>query len=157
MVDELVRTLGLRPHPEGGYYQETYRAPLRVETPRGPRSAGTAIYYLLPRGAFAAWHEVASDEVWHFYDGAPLTLYLLSERGLETVVLGRDVARGERPQVVIPAGVLQAALPKGDYTLVGCTVAPGFDFADWRMPPREELLARHPEHAELVRQLTHPG
>lgn len=154
MVDELVRALGLQPHPEGGYYKETYRAPARVDTPRGVRAAGTAIYYLLPRGTFAAWHRVTSDEVWHFYDGASLTLYLLGEGGLETVVLGRDVARGERPQVVVPAGVLQAAVPRGDYTLTGCTVAPGFDFADWEMPPREELLARYPEHAELMRQLT---
>jgi predicted cupin superfamily sugar epimerase len=157
MVDELVRALGLKPHPEGGYYHETYRASAQVQTPRGPRAAGTAIYYLLPRGAIAAWHQVASDEVWHFYDGAPLTLYLLREGGLETVVLGRDVERGERPQVVIPAGVLQAGLTSGDYTLVGCTVAPGFDFADWEMPPRATLLARYPEHAELMHQLSHPG
>jgi len=100
---------------------------------------------------------VASDEVWHFYDGAPLTLYLLSEQGLESVMLGRDVVRGEQPQVSIPAGVLQAAAPRGDYTLVGCTVAPGFDFADWEMPARDTLLARYPEHAELFRQLTRPG
>lgn len=157
MVDELVRALGLQPHPEGGYYKETYRAQARVETPRGSRSAGTAIYYLLPRGEFAAWHQVASDEVWHFYDGSPLTLYLLTDEGLETVVLGRDVARGERPQVVIPARVLQAAAPRGDYTLVGCTVAPGFDFADWEMPSRDVLSARYPAHTELFRQLTHPG
>jgi predicted cupin superfamily sugar epimerase len=156
MVDELVRALGLQPHPEGGYYHETYRASAQVRTPRGARAAGTAIYDLLPRGAMAAWHQVASDEVWHFYDGAPLTLYLLSERGLETVVLGREVARGERPQVVIPAGVLQAGMTRGDYTLVGCTVAPGFDFADWELPPRATLLARYPEHAELVRQLSYP-
>ncbi len=157
MIDELVRALGLQPHPEGGYYKETYRASARVETPRGSRAAGTAIYYLLPRGEFAAWHQVASDEVWHFYDGAPLTLYLLSEQGLEAVTLGREVARGEQPQVIIPAGVLQAAVPRGDYTLVGCTVAPGFDFADWEMPAREALIARYPEHSELMRQLTRPG
>ncbi|WP_224371456.1 cupin domain-containing protein [Hyalangium versicolor] len=157
MVDELVRALGLQPHPEGGFYKETYRASVRVETPRGSRSAGTAIYYLLPRGEFAAWHQVASDEVWHFYDGAPLTLYLLRDAGLEEVTLGRDVARGEQPQVVIPAGVLQAGVPRGDYTLVGCTVAPGFDFADWEMPTRDALLARYPEHAELFRQFTRPG
>lgn len=155
MVDQLVSTLGLQPHPEGGYYRETYRAPTSVQTARGPRAAGTAIYYLLPRGAIAAWHQVRSDEVWHFYDGAPLTLYLLGAQGLQTVVLGRDVARGERPQVVVPAGVLQAGLTRGEYTLVGCTVAPGFDFADWEMPPRATLLARYPEHAELVRQLSY--
>lgn len=157
MIDELVRTLGLQPHPEGGFYKETYRAAARVETPRGSRSAGTAIYYLLPRGEFAAWHQVASDEVWHFYEGAPLTLYLLREQGLETVTLGREVTRGEQPQVIIPAGVLQAAMPGGDYTLVGCTVAPGFDFADWEMPARETLIARYPEHAALFRQLTRSG
>ncbi len=157
MVEELVRALGLRPHPEGGAYRETYRAQLQVQTPRGLRAAGTAIYYLLARGEYAAWHRVASDEVWHFYDGAPLKLYLLGEQGLETVVLGREVARGERPQAVVPAGVLQAAAPQGDYTLVGCTVAPGFDFADWELPPTEALLARYPEHAELVRQLSHQG
>ncbi|MFL5347498.1 MAG: cupin domain-containing protein [Hyalangium sp.] len=157
MMDELVRALGLRPHPEGGYYKETYRAAARVDTPRGSRAAGTAIYYLLPRGEFAAWHQVASDEVWHFYDGAPLTLYLLREQGLETVTLGREVTRGEQPQAVIPAGVLQAAVPRGDYTLVGCTVAPGFDFADWEMPARDALIARYPEHAALFRQLTRSG
>jgi predicted cupin superfamily sugar epimerase len=156
-VDELVRALGLTPHPEGGYYREMYRARVQVETPRGPRSAGTAIYYLLPRGEFAAWHQVASDEVWHFYDGAPLTLYLLGAQGLEAVTLGREVSQGERPQLVVPAGVLQAAVPRGDYTLVGCTVAPGFDFADWELPSRDTLVARHPEHAELFRQLTRPG
>jgi predicted cupin superfamily sugar epimerase len=154
MVDELVRALGLQPHPEGGYYKETYRAQARVETPRGSRAAGTAIYYLLPRGEFAAWHQVASDEVWHFYDGAPLTLYLLNDQGLESLTLGREVRRGEQPQIIIPAGVLQAAVPGGDYTLVGCTVAPGFDFADWEMPSRDTLLARYPEHAGLLSQLT---
>jgi hypothetical protein len=154
MVDELVRALGLVPHPEGGFYKEMYRAALRVETPRGMRSAGTAIYYLLPRGAFAAWHRVTSDEVWHFYDGHPLALQLVGGDGrLETVVLGRDVARGERPQVVVPAGVLQAAVPRGEYSLVGCTVSPGFDFADWEMPSAESLVALYPQHAELMRQL----
>ncbi|KFE68599.1 cupin domain-containing protein [Hyalangium minutum] len=156
-VDELVRALGLEPHLEGGYFRETYRAKAQVETPRGVRSAGTSIYYLLRRGEFAAWHQVASDEVWHFYDGAPLTLYLLSEQGLEEVTLGREVSQGERLQVVVPAGVLQAAVPRGDYTLAGCTVAPGFDFADWELPTRDTLVARYPEHAELVRQLTRPG
>ncbi|MDC0711608.1 cupin domain-containing protein [Stigmatella sp. ncwal1] len=156
MTDELVKALGLQPHPEGGYYREMYRASAQVETPRGTRSAGTAIYYLLPRGTFAAWHRVASDEVWHFYEGAPLTLSLLGPRGLERVVLGREVARGERPQVVVPAGVLQAAAPEGDYTLAGCTVAPGFDFADWEMPSREALLSLHPEHAELLRRFSRP-
>ena len=154
MVDELVRRLGLVPHPEGGFYKEMYRAALAVETPRGTRSAGTAIYYLLPRGTFAAWHRVTSDEVWHFYDGHPLELLLVgASGGVETVVLGRDVTKGEQPQVVVHAGVLQAAVPQGEYTLVGCTVSPGFDFSDWEMPSAESLVAQYPEHAELMRQL----
>ncbi|WP_164019196.1 cupin domain-containing protein [Pyxidicoccus trucidator] len=154
MVDELVRRLGLVPHPEGGFYKETYRAALAVKTPRGVRSAGTAIYYLLPRGSFAAWHRVTSDEVWHFYDGHPLELLLVGAGGqVERVVLGRDVTRGERPQVVVHAGVLQAAVPRGEYALVGCTVAPGFDFADWEMPSAESLVALYPEQAELMRRL----
>jgi predicted cupin superfamily sugar epimerase len=154
MVDELVRRLGLVPHPEGGFYKETYRAALTVETPRGVRSAGTAIYYLLPRGSFAAWHRVTSDEVWHFYDGHPLELLLVGASGrVETVVLGRDVTKGEQPQVVVHAGVLQAAVPRGEYTLVGCTVSPGFDFADWEMPSAESLVKLYPEQAELMRQL----
>jgi predicted cupin superfamily sugar epimerase len=154
MVDELVRRLGLVPHPEGGFYKETYRAALTVETPRGTRSAGTAIYYLLPRGSFAAWHRVTSDEVWHFYDGHPLELLLVRDGGrVERVVLGKDVAKGEQPQVVVHAGVLQAAVPRGEFTLVGCTVSPGFDFADWEMPSAESLVALCPEEAELMRQL----
>ncbi|NMO16373.1 cupin domain-containing protein [Pyxidicoccus fallax] len=154
MVDELVRGLGLVPHPEGGFYREMYRASLTVETPRGPRSAGTAIYYLLPRGSFAAWHRVTSDEVWHFYDGHPLELLLVGADGrLERVVMGRDVTKGERPQVVVHAGVLQAAVPQGEYTLVGCTVSPGFDFSDWEMPSAESLAAMYPELSEVMRQL----
>jgi uncharacterized protein len=159
MVDELVRTLGLLPHPEGGFYRETWRSTSQAETPRGTRALGTAIYYLLPRGTFAAWHRVTSDELWHFYDGHALTMYLLDEGTghLETVRLGRDVSHGERPQVLVPAGVLQAAWPEGDYTLCGCTVSPGFDFADWEMPRGEDLAARHPTHAALFRRLSHPG
>ncbi len=154
MVDELVRRLGLVPHPEGGFFKEMYRAALTVETPYGTRSAGTAIYYLLPRGSFAAWHRVASDEVWHFYDGHPLELHLVGQDGrLETVVMGGDVVRGEQPQVVVRAGVLQAAVPRGEYSLAGCTVSPGFDFADWKMPSADELVRQYPEYAELMRQL----
>src|SRR5215217_5090877 len=95
MVDELIRGLGLVPHPEGGFYKEMYRAALKVETPRGTRSASTAIYYLLTQDTFAAWHRVTSDEVWHSYEGAPLALYLVGADGrLQTVMLGRDVTKG---------------------------------------------------------------
>ncbi len=128
----IVDALGLSPHPEGGYYRETFRAPLAVATARGPRAASTAIYYLLPAGATSARHRVASDEVWHHYSGDALELAVLHPDGRrETVVLGPDVAAGERPQAVVPAGAWQSARPLGArFALCGCTVAPGFEFAD---------------------------
>lgn len=154
----LISALGLTPHPEGGYYRETFRAPLSLSgLPHGaPRAASTAIYYLLPPGAFSAFHVVASDEVFHHYDGAPLALDLLHGDGRhERVMLGRDVGAGERPQHVVPAGVLQASAPLGDgWSLVGCTVAPGFDFADFVMPSRASLVARFPAHEVLITSRT---
>jgi len=158
----LVKRLELAPHPEGGFYRETWRSSCLVQAQgdrRGVRAANTAIYFLLPAGTFSALHRVASDEVWHHYDGDPLDLHLLDEldeRGGHTVVpLGRDFTRGEVPQCAIPAGIWQAAVPRGDrYALAGCTVAPGFDFADFEMPSRAELLARFPAHADLVARLT---
>ncbi len=153
----LVDALGLAPHPEGGFYRETFRAPAIVTVDgRPPRSASTAIYFLLPEGSFSALHRVASDEVWHHYDGAPIELHTLAEDGAHrSLRLGRDLARGERPQVVVPAGVLQAAVAVGGpFALVGCTVAPGFDFADFDLPARADLEARFPDHVALVRALT---
>jgi predicted cupin superfamily sugar epimerase len=124
--------------------------------PSPDRAASTAIYFLLPAGTFSAFHRVTSDEAWHHYDGDPLDLHLIAEDGAHTVVaLGRDFARGERPQHVVPAGVWQAAAPRGDrYALCGCTVAPGFDFADFEMPSPEDLRARFPPHAEIIARLT---
>lgn len=157
-VARLIDTLGLTPHPEGGAFRETFRAPLALTgLPHGaPRAASTAIYYLLPPGAFSAFHVVASDEVFHFYDGAPLELDLLHDDGAhERLVLGRDVAAGERPQRVVPAGVLQAAAPRGDgWSLVGCTVAPGFEFADFVMPSRASLVSRFAAHEALITSRT---
>lgn len=154
----LVAALDLSPHPEGGFYRETHRGALVLEgLPHGgPRSAHTAIYFLLPAGSFSALHRVASDEVWHHYDGDPLELHTIDEAGRHDVVrLGRDVLGGERPQHVVPAGVWQAAVPLGDrHALCGCTVAPGFDFADFELPPRGDLIARFPALAEVIVRLT---
>jgi uncharacterized protein len=153
----LIALLGLSPHPEGGFYRETFRSPLRVEAPpRGGRDASTAIYFLLPAGTFSAFHRVTSDEVWHHYDGDPLLLFTLGPDGTgKETVLGRDFAGGQRPQHVVPAGVLQACRPLGDrYTLAGCTVAPGFTFDDFEMPTREALLREHPTHESLILSLT---
>jgi predicted cupin superfamily sugar epimerase len=159
-VRALVEELGLAAHPEGGFYRETWRAPLVLDgLPHGaPRAAHTAIYFLLPAGTFSALHRVASDEVWHHYDGDPVELHLITDEGEHTArLLGRDLGNGERPQRVVPAGVWQAAVPRGPrWSLCGCTVAPGFDFADFELPAREALLSRFPSHAALVTRLTYP-
>jgi len=136
----------MQPHPEGGWYRETWRSTAVFVPPGydGPRSAATAIYFLLHPGEESAWHVVRSDELWFWHSGGPLTLRLggSADRpgpGTE-VLLGADVAAGQRPQVLIPGGVWQAAAPASDApVLVSCVVAPGFDFADFR-------LATHPAH-----------
>src|SRR5687768_8791464 len=117
-AEAVVRALGLTPHPEGGFYRETFRSILKLEglaVPGGTRAASTAIYYLLPSGAFSALHRVASDEVWHHYDGDPLDLHTIDRTGLHAVVrLGSNVLAGQRPQHVVAAGVWQAAVPVRD-------------------------------------------
>jgi uncharacterized protein len=131
-AEEVVRLLGLAPHPEGGFYRETFRA----VAPDGGRGSSTAIYYLLRRGEISAWHRVDADEVWHHYAGAPLELLLSPDgRRRSARMLGSDLAAGERPQAVVPAGAWQSARSLGDWTLVGCTVAPAFEFAGFEMAP----------------------
>jgi len=126
----IIATLGMARHPEGGWYVETFR-----DTGVGGRGHSTAIYFLLQRGEVSAWHRVRdAAEVWHFHAGAPLELSICDEGGsVETTLLGIDLAAGERPQRVVPAGWWQTARSLGDWTLVGCTVAPGFDFAQFEL------------------------
>jgi hypothetical protein len=131
-AEEIVRLLGLVPHPEGGFYRETFRA----AAAEGARGASTAIYYLLRAEDASAWHRTDADEVWHHYAGAPLELRLSRDgREISSLRLGSDLAAGERPQGVVPAGVWQSARPLGGWVLVGCTVAPAFDFAGFEMAP----------------------
>lgn len=158
-ADEIVRTLGLVPHPEGGSYREVFRSELRLPsaTHDGERSASTAIYFLLKSGEFSAFHRVRSDEGWHHYAGDPLELTLLTPERVEVVRLGKDIVNGERPFAMVRAGVWQAARPTAGaegFTLVGCTVAPGFDFSDFEMPTRAELITQLPEHRETIVPLT---
>ncbi|MDQ4130618.1 MAG: cupin domain-containing protein [Actinomycetota bacterium] len=153
----LIRTLGLAPHPEGGYYRETFRAQHVVEPfPGGQRAASTAIYYLLPAGSFSALHRVCWDEAWHHYDGDPVDLHLLDRSGDYRIVrLGSRWDAGERPQYVVPGGAWQAAVSVGDrFALCGCTVAPGFDFADFELASRADLLERFPGQREVITSLT---
>jgi len=150
---DLVSKLALQPHPEGGWYREIYRSPTRVDTSRGSRAALTTIYYLLEQSQLSRWHVVQADELWHFYAGAPLELlaYTPTTRKLERNVLGYVGAAdpnagtdaGETSVSVIPTGVWQAARTLGDYSLVGCTVGPGFEFADFEFV---SALASHADH-----------
>ncbi len=130
---DVVRWLGLAPHPEGGYYRETFRDTRMVE---GGRPASTAIYYLLGVGEVSEWHRVDATEVWHWHAGAPMVL-TLSPNGQDAEAhhLGPHLAQGQRPQLVVPANWWQTATSLGAWTLVGCTVAPGFDFAGFELAP----------------------
>jgi uncharacterized protein len=131
---DIIRLLELKPHPEGGHYRETFR-----DERRGGRAASTAIYYLLARGERAHWHRVDAVEVWHHYAGSALTLEIAAgDSGpVERITLGRDLAAGERPQAVVPAHAWQAAESLGDWTLCGCTVAPGFEFSGFELAPKD--------------------
>ena len=140
----LIRELGLLPHPEGGHYRETFRSTTVIQAHGGQRAALTEIYFLLRRGECSRWHRVRSDESWHWYEGDTLELLTCTseDAAIETQRLGA-VAAGVRPQAVVPAGAWQAARPLGDYALVGCSVAPGFDFADFSLIVPETALGRH--------------
>lgn len=154
----LVATLGLTPHVEGGYYTELYRASAGVqpEDGRGTRPAVTTIYFLLPAGAVSRWHRVLSDEIWHYYEGAPLDLWTASP-DIDLVSRSRlgPLANSQRPACPVPAGWWQAARSTGEFTLVGCTVGPGFDFQDFVLASTEPaaaaaLRALDPESARFL-------
>lgn len=131
---DVIRLLELKPHPEGGHFRESFRDDV---TAGGARAASTAIYYLLARGERSQWHRVDAVEVWHWYAGAPLRLGIADEyEPAATILLGSDLANGERPQAVVPRGAWQSAESLGDWTLAGCTVAPGFEFAGFEMAPK---------------------
>lgn len=133
-ADDIIRLLNLSPHPEGGHFRETYRDPA---TDSAGRARSTLIYFLLAAGEHSAWHRVDAVEIWHWYAGAPLRLDIALPGGsTETVRLGSNLAAGERPQGIVPAHAWQAAESLGSWTLVGCTVAPGFDFAGFELAPR---------------------
>jgi predicted cupin superfamily sugar epimerase len=133
---EVIRLLDLAPHPEGGHFRETFRDVGTAGT-NPARAASTAIYFLLAAGEVSRWHRVDAAEVWHWYAGAPLCLAMADGQGRRAVRLGTDLAVGERPQAVVSAGVWQQAASLGSWTLVGCTVAPGFEFAVFELAPKD--------------------
>ena len=158
-----IKKLDLKIHPEGGYFKETYRSdeiisekclPQRFD---GDRVFSTCIYYLLNQVDFSAFHEINQDEVWHFYDGSSLTIHIIDQNGAYACAkLGRDIENGESFQKVVKANSLFAAAVNDteSYSLVGCTVAPGFDYNDFKMPARSKLVDRYPKHKEIIEKFT---
>lgn len=131
---EVISLLDLKPHPEGGYFRETLRDERTLDD---GRAASTAIYFLLPAGRRSHWHRIDAAEVWHHYAGAALRLTIFDGTTTQEVWLGPDMAAGEQPQAIVPARAWQAAESLGDWTLVGCTVAPGFEFASFELAPKD--------------------
>ena len=157
-AEQIKALLELAPHPiEGGHFRQTWAAPGILDLPRGTRSQGTAIYYLLEQGQFSEMHVLESDEMFHFYLGDPVEMLQLFPDGRSALLtLGQDLAAGQQVQVLVPAGVWQGTRLIGDgkMALLGCTVVPGFDYADYRNASYEELAARWPGQAERIRMLT---
>ena len=163
-TDYWIKKLGLQRHPEGGYFKETYRSSeviLKHALParfNGDRVFSTCIYFLLNKKEISAFHVVQQDEVWHFYEGSSLTIHIIDQTGKYTAAkLGRDIAGGESFQAVVRAGCWFAAAVNDTetYALVGCTVAPGFEFADFEMADRHRLVALYPEHRNIIENYTY--
>jgi len=156
--DVLIRHFAMRPlEPEGGWFVETWRSQQQIDTPRGTRSLGTAILYLLRAGEFSAMHRLASDELWHFYLGDPAELLLLHPDGSSQVItLGPNPSAGHQLQAVVPRGSWQGCrvIEAGRFALMGTTVTPGFDPQDLELARRDDLLQKHPDRNELITSLT---
>lgn len=162
-IAELIEAYGLKPHPEGGFYRETYRAAGKIpalalsQSFHGDRAFSTAIFYLLPEGSRSLLHRIASDEVFHFYLGGAMTLAQIAPDGaVSEIVMGTDFKKRQTVQHVVPAGSWFGAYPNpgSGYSLVGCTVAPGFDFADFEIGGRAELTGFFPKARTIIERLT---
>lgn len=163
-AQQLITQYQLQPHPEGGYYLQTYCSNEKISANalpgrfKGDRYFSTAIYFLLEGERFSAFHRIQSDELWHFYTGIGLEIYVIHPGGKgEVLKLGNDLKNGYSFQQVVPAGCWFASKPVDEtgFSFVGCTVAPGFDFADFEMGERDELIKEYPEHEEWISGLTH--
>lgn len=161
-MQQIIRALDLKPHPEGGFFRETYRSAGVIQSDslddayQGERSYSTCIYFLLTSEGFSAFHRIRQDEIWHFYDGSPIELHMITVDGNHSkTVIGREIEHGQVPQFVVPGGAWFAAtvVNPDAYSLLGCTVAPGFDFLDFELPTRAELCGRFPQHRELIERL----
>lgn len=163
-IEHIIQNLQLQPHPEGGYFKETYRSHGTINEENlgsnfsGMRNYATAIYFLLTSDSFSAFHRIKQDEIWHFYKGSPIKLHIISEEGQHTtVIIGNDLEKGECPQYVVKAGDWFAAevIKENAYSLVGCTVSPGFDFRDFDLPKRQMLTSKFPHLKKIIAKLTH--
>lgn len=152
----LIAQLQLQPHPEGGYFRETYRSNSLADFENiGVRNYSTCIYYLLTADTFSAFHRIKQDEIWHFYAGEAVNLHLISpEAEYVKLVLGSDIVNNQVPQLVVPSGYWFAAQVQSTYALVGCTVAPGFDFNDFELAKRDDLILQFPQFKQLIIGLT---
>ncbi|MEL4471876.1 cupin domain-containing protein [Shewanella algae] len=152
-ADDVIQALELEPHVEGGYFGRSFVSDSRFDD---SRNLWTSIYFMLKTGEVSHLHQLTADEMWYFHCGESLTIYMLSEQGeLTEAQLGMDLAKGERPQVLVPKGtIFGSAMNNPGYSLVGCMVAPGFTFDDFKLFGRDELLERFPEHQALINRLT---
>lgn len=160
-AEYVIQHLQLQPHPEGGFFKETYRSAGRIPSQSIPKFNGgrhysTAIYFLLQKGDFSAFHRIKSDECWHFYEGGTLLIHVIDDQGNYSCIhLGRNIHEGEIFQFVVPADSWFASepAPETEFSLVGCTVSPGFDFADFEMANAKDLSKEYPQHRSLIRRL----
>ncbi len=161
-AQEIINSLGLQEHPEGGYFKETYRSKDQIglesldKAYDSKRNYSTAIYFLLTSDTFSAFHKIKQDEFWHFYKGSCIKLHQISPEGAyKCVLIGADLTAGQVPQYVVPGGYWFAAevLQKNSFALVGCTVSPGFDFADFVLPSRQEMKDLFPQHSDVFERL----
>ena len=161
-VQKIIDRFSLSPHPEGGWYVQTYKSSELVPADAlparfgGQRAFSTAIYFLLEKGNFSAFHKIKSDECWHFYAGDPLLIFLIYQNGdLEIIQLGKDIDKGHHFQFVVPANCWFASRPApgSEYCFSGCTVAPGFEFSDFELANCAELSAIYPQHKDLIKEL----
>ena len=162
-ITNIIQNLQLQPHPEGGYFKENYRSTGVIKSDSlethytGVRNYSTAIYFLLTSESFSAFHRIKQDEIWHFYQGAPICIHVINPEGKYSAqVVGNQLDAGEVPQYVVTGGCWFAAeVPRKDaYSLVGCTVSPGFSFEDFEMPTQKELSTLFPEHEKIIQQFT---
>ncbi|NBC67131.1 MAG: hypothetical protein GVY07_15920 [Bacteroidetes bacterium] len=160
-IEQLIEHLNLQPHPEGGHYTEVYRSEGIIEVdedefPDG-RHYSTSIYYLLGAEDQSHFHRIKSDEVWHHYEGSSITIHLISPTGsYRKLLIGKDLEKGQKPQQTVPSGYWFGVTVDDpeSYALCGCTVSPGFDFDDFKMADRADLLEQFPEHEEIIKKLT---